>query len=101
MTTQVTTECPLCHSNASFSAIDTRRKHLRCPTCGEFVLWRAAEGRLQRSAAQTLEMFSREARSTTNKDYLYVIRGSSSDSPPHVDLQGEALPRAAALDPAD
>src|SRR5574343_194593 len=99
MTAQVPIECPLCHSSASFNVVDMRRKHLRCQTCGEFVLWRAAERRLQSSAAQTLEMLSREARNTTDKNYLYVIRGPSSDSAPHVDLQGEALPREDALGP--
>jgi predicted RNA-binding Zn-ribbon protein involved in translation (DUF1610 family) len=91
-------ECPLCHSQAEFTVIDAKRKHFRCQSCGEFVLWRTAEARLKSSAQQTRGKFAAEVRKTTNAEYIYVIRGSSEDALPHVDLQGESQLRAKAFE---
>jgi hypothetical protein len=74
-----------------------RRKHFRCSACGQFVLWAVAEARLRSSAQQTLQQLSQAVRDTTNEKYIYVIRGSSEDAPPQVDLQGEAILREEAL----
>ena len=91
------TACPLCRSTAAFSTLDTRRKHIACQSCGEFVLWRAAEAQLSRCAEQTLEKFSEEVKRTTNEEYIYVIRGRNEDTLPHVDLHGECMPKSTAL----
>jgi predicted RNA-binding Zn-ribbon protein involved in translation (DUF1610 family) len=89
--------CPLCNMAAQFSQIDLQRKHFKCSSCGEYLLWREAEKWLNGRATTTLEHYAKYVRANQGPDVLYVISAPLPDSPPHIEIEGNARSRSEAL----
>lgn len=88
--------CPLCQGQAQFSQIAFNRKHFKCPSCTEYVLWSLAEQSLHKRTPSHLQDLSNAARATTRPGFIYVISGPTEDNP-HLDIQASAQPRSTAL----
>jgi hypothetical protein len=88
--------CPLCGSRARYSVVDRQREHVQCGSCGEYVLWEAAERSLEGCASTMLEHFAAQVRATTDPTHIYVIRPARSDETP-AEIMGEALARSEAF----
>ena len=99
MNSPVNEICPLCAGPAEFIQINLHRKHFKCQSCTEFVLWRNVEGHLARMASSERQKFSASAKATTNPNYIYVISSRLPKSPPHIDIEGRVLLRSEALAP--
>lgn len=97
MPREIPTTCPLCDQPAWYLQVDLRRKHFKCATCTEFVIWREVEARITARAESTRRSFSDAARATTDPDHIYVISGRLTESPPPIDLEGSCQLRIMAL----
>ena len=99
MSNEFNSPCPLCQTPATFVQIDLRRKHFKCSSCTEYVLWRKAETLLAAKAWTTKERFAAKVREAIEPEFIHVISGPTPNSEPHVELQVRAQLRSEALAP--
>jgi hypothetical protein len=89
--------CPLCDGPAQSADIGWTKRHFKCRLCTEFVLWLSVEARLARMARSERQNFSASAKATTDPNFIYVISGRLPESPPHIDIEGNAQLRSEAV----
>lgn len=91
-------DCPLCGAPAHFESLDFgRRKHFKCPSCTEFVIWHDAEQAIDKWALTTLQRCSEGARATTDPTHIFAITGWTPGQPPHIEMQVGPQLRSKAL----